>query len=207
MLIKTAGEDSAIDSKQLSELIELARSLGATDAAVISAIDISVEDDLAKLCSEPRCENYGLSASCPPHVAGPLGFRELLKHFERAVVFKIDVPSDILFSDGRSELFRLLHEIAASIEQSAVEMGYHNSKGYAGGSCKMIFCRNQPDCRVVHQQHGCRNPQSARQSMSGLGINVSKLMESAGWKLNVASQRRNKEEEKVATLCGLVLVG
>lgn len=207
MLIKTVSEDSIKDTKKLDELIELACKLGATDAAVISAADISVEDDLAGLCRNTRCESYGLSASCPPHVAGPAGFRQLLKHFKRAVVFKIDVPTDMLFSDGRSELFRLLHEIAARIEQSAVEMGYHNSKGYAGGSCKSIFCRNQPDCRVVDRHDVCRNPQRARQSMSGFGINVPKLVKSAGWKFTDASQRKDKHEKSVATLYGLVLVG
>ncbi len=200
-------EDLAKDSKRLDQLIELARRLGVTDAAIISAESISIEDDLANLCRDSRCENYGMSASCPPHVAGPSGFRELLKHFKQALVFKIDAPTDILFSDERSELFKLLHEIAASIEQSAVEAGFPNSKGYAGGSCKMIFCRNQPDCRVVEEQGECRNPRSARPSMSGFGINVSKLMEAAGWKLSVAEREGDKDKAKIGTLCGLVLVG
>ena len=125
----------------LNRLTQFACQLGASDAKAIFTAKISVEDDLANLCREPGCENYGLSTSCPPHVAGPDGFRKLLKTFENAVVFKIDVLSEILFSDERRDIFRLLHEIAASIEQSAIDMGFHDSNAYVGGSCKQIFCR------------------------------------------------------------------
>jgi predicted metal-binding protein len=110
-------------SADLKKLTKLASELGAGSAKVISTSDISVEDHLANLCKEPRCENYGLSASCPPHVAGPSGFIKLLKKFEKAVVFKIDVSSEILLSSDRREVFRALHEISAFIELSAVEMG------------------------------------------------------------------------------------
>ena len=61
----------------LKELVRLARSLGASDAQIISSGAVVVENDLANLCREPQCENYGLSLSCPPHVSGPSGFAEL----------------------------------------------------------------------------------------------------------------------------------
>ena len=41
----------------LDALIQLACRLGASEAAVIPASEISVEDDLAKFCQEPQCEN------------------------------------------------------------------------------------------------------------------------------------------------------
>jgi len=112
---------------------------GASGAAAISASDISVEDDLAKLCRKPRCESYGLSTSCPPYVSGPSGFRELLKSFKHGIVIKIDVPLEILLSSERSDIMKLLHEIAAGIEQAAVKTGYPASKAFAGGSCKKSF--------------------------------------------------------------------
>jgi len=71
------------DRALLKELTRLACRLGASDAKVVSTADISVEDDLANLCREPQCENCGLSASCPPHVAGPSGFRELQIDFQK----------------------------------------------------------------------------------------------------------------------------
>ena len=191
----------------LEKLMQLACQLGANDAKAISTTEISVEDSLADLCREPGCENYGLSASCPPHVSGPDGFRKLLKTFEHAVVFKIDVPSEILLSDERRDIFRLLHEIAASIEQAAIKMGFNDSSAYAGGSCKQVFCRDYPHCRVIAENEGCRNPLLARPSMSGFGINVLKLKKAAGWMSNKTSRDIDPDTVSMETVCGLILIG
>ncbi len=53
----------------LKELVRLARSSGASDAQIIFSGDLLVKNDLADLCKEPQCENYGLSLSCPPHIS------------------------------------------------------------------------------------------------------------------------------------------
>lgn len=192
--------------EELNELTKLACSLGASDAAVISVSAISVEDNLAKLCREPQCENYGLSDSCPPHVAGPSGFRELKKKFQQAVVFKIDVPSEILLSSQRRDIFQLLHEIAADIEQAAIKMGYPNSKAFAGGSCKKLFCEDHIDCQVLADGGACRNPDRARPSMSGFGINVSKLLQAAGWQMDRITRDTDPDDVPRGTVSGLILV-
>ncbi len=191
----------------ITALIERARLAGASDAAAVAADNIAIEDSLADLCREPQCENYGLSLSCPPHVAGPAEFRKWLQNYERALVIKIDVPSAVLLSDERREVMQLLHEIAADVELAAVEQGYPESKAFAGGSCKMIFCRDKPDCRVVDQGGRCRHPKQARPSMSGFGINVAKLMSAAGWDLKRVNQNQEAEQESTATVTALVLLG
>jgi predicted metal-binding protein len=185
--------------ENLRILIEEARKAGATDLASISARSIVVEDDLADRCRQPRCENYGLSKSCPPHVAGPSGLRERLKGFSRALFFRIDVPSESLFSSERRGLFQLLHEIAAGIENSAVEMGFPDAQAYAGGSCKKIFCDDRAECLALKGGE-CRHPRFARPSMSGFGIHVARLYEQAGWKWRLAST------DETASICGLVLI-
>lgn len=190
----------------IGKLISLAVRLGASDAAVIDVGDISAEDRLASLCREPQCENYGQSASCPPHVAGPAGFRNIQRQYRHAIVFKIDVPTEILLSSQRREIFKLLHQIAAELEQSAVKMGYPEPRAFAGGSCKKLFCRDQPGCRALGDDGACRNPHHARPSMSGFGINVSKLMQSAGWQMNRITQETDPDEIPMGSVTGLVLV-
>jgi len=71
------GEVNGVIGKQslLNRLARLACDQGACGAAIIPTAAIVVEDRLADLCRNPGCENYGLSASCPPHVSGPAGFR------------------------------------------------------------------------------------------------------------------------------------
>ncbi|MDR3569886.1 MAG: DUF2284 domain-containing protein [Syntrophobacteraceae bacterium] len=192
--------------RSFPELLELARRLGASDAAHVAPSGICIEDELAGLCVEPQCENFGASANCPPHVLGPNGFRELLKIYSQAVVFKLEVPSSILFSPvERLEVFALLQEIAAGVEQAAIKIGQTRSKGFAGNCCKVLFCSDHPRCRVLHEGGKCRNPHLARPSMSGFGINVSKLMEAAGWPLKIAGEKT--VDTSTGTLCGLILIG
>jgi len=200
-------ENVLVDQNRLNQIKQLAIKLGASATKFISTRDILVEDVLAKLCQEPRCENYGLSAGCPPHVTGPYGFRELLKNYDESSVFKLYVPSEILLSSERRDVFRLLHEIAADLEQEFVRMGYHHSKAYAGGSCKQLFCHEHSDCRVIKDCSRCRNPGKAMPSMSGYGINVEKLMQVAGWSMSWVNRGSDTELEPMATLCGLVLIG
>jgi predicted metal-binding protein len=188
------------------DLISIAVQLGAAGAAVIAVDRIVIEDRLASLCREPQCENFGLSASCPPHVPGPARFRQWMKASKGAVFFKIEVPSDSLFSDDRREIMGLLHDIAAQIEQHAIEQGHVNSKAFAGGSCKMIFCREQPNCAVLANGK-CRNPAIARPSMSGFGVNVRKLIEACGWGNGDLQNGGAGKHGSFAALYGLILIG
>lgn len=198
--------ESCQDLAGVADLIENAGHMGATDAVVLSTDLISIRDGLAGFCLKPRCPNYGLSAGCPPHVSGPEGFRELLQGFSCAVVFKIEVPSSILLSSERFEIFRLLHEIAAAVERHAVLKGHIRSRAFAGGSCKELFCQDRAECSVK-AGGACRNPDLARPSMSGFGIDVSKLMESAGWAMNRADPGGRTDSPSTGTLAGLVLIG
>lgn len=190
----------------LDPLVDLALHLGATAAAVIPAADISAEDELALLCRQPRCPNFGLSLSCPPHVAGPDYFRNLQKTFTEALVVKIDVPTDILLSNERLEVMGLLHGIVAQVEQSARAAGFVNAAAFAGSSCKQLFCQDHALCRALAGECGCRNPQLARPSMSGFGINVSRLMQAAGWSAETLARRGAAGQSSMSWVTGLVLI-
>lgn len=178
-------------------LLETALGLGATDVACLPASQIEVSDAFATLCETPKCENFGTSFRCPPNVSGPKGFRKRIKEYSDAIVFQISVPSEIMYSHQRIEIFRLLHEIGSSIENSAKEMGYEKAKAYAVGSCKKLFCSEHENCSVLSGGGECRNSDTARQSMSGFGINVKQLIDLAGWKTGPSEMR---------PVCGMVLI-
>jgi predicted metal-binding protein len=196
-------------AQELNDLTQLARRLGASEVGITSASHVPVEDHLANVCRDIRCETYGLSPSCPPHVSGPSGFRELIKKTRYAMVIRIDIPSSVMFSNERREVMGLLHEIVSSVEREAVHLGYAESKAFAGGSCKKIFCREYAACRVLSEQGECRNPEYARPSMSGFGINVSKLMQKAGIPVDkpTAPAQADTHEESMSWVAGVVMVG
>jgi predicted metal-binding protein len=187
-------------------LIARIRRSGAADAALVSAADICVEDDLARHCREPRCENYGRSPGCPPHVSGPAGFRRILKRYHRALAVRIDVPTRILLSPERRDVLALLHDIVADAERAAVGMGFANARAFAGGACKRLFCRDHAECRVLASGGTCRHPDRARPSMSGFGINVSKLMKAAGWQGEYLDPNAPAENSGMSWIAGLILL-
>lgn len=190
----------------LDQLMAGAIRAGATDAAVVDAKDVVVEDQLAELCLPPKCPNYGTSAGCPPYVGGPGEMRKRLASATQAIVIKIDVPSPGLLADEdvRSDLFGLLAEIAADVEQAALEMGYADARAYAGGGCKQIFCREHAVCRVTGEGGECRHPDKARPSMSGFGVNVGRLIQSAGWQSGPSSS--TPSEADLFSICAMVLI-
>jgi predicted metal-binding protein len=191
----------------LESLIQVAHQNGASDAKAVSTADVTVDESLTNFCRDSGCENYGLAISCPPHVSGPAGFKELLKGYTQAVVFKIDVRTETLLSKESLDVFRSLHKIAANIEKAAVERGYDRSKGFAGGSCKPLFCQEYPDCLALSENGMCRHPHIARPSMSGFGINVSQLMKAVGWQMDRITRDTDPEAVEMGMLCGLVLIG
>jgi predicted metal-binding protein len=193
-------------NSNMASLLELATRLGATDAKVIATRDILIEDRLASICKETRCESYGLSKSCPPYVAGPSMFREWIKAIDHAIVLKIDVPLEILLSE-REDIMRLLHEIVASVELAAIRLGYANSKAFAGGSCKQFFCASHVSCRVVEGKGGCRNPERARPSMSGYGVNVPEMLKTSGLTSYEDKSDPHKKHTSTGTVSGLILIG
>jgi len=192
--------------ERLTCLERLACEWGASGAATVATADIVVNDAFAELCRLPDCPVYGLSAGCPPHVGGPFEMRKLLTQYKRAIALKIDVPTDILLGEERFSVYRVLHEIVAAVEQAAAGKGFSNARAFAGGSCKRIFCADHPDCSVL-AGGPCHHPDRARPSMSGYGIDVSRLMNVAGWQMSWITRNTSAEEVPMGALVGMVLVG
>ncbi|PJB39525.1 MAG: hypothetical protein CO106_11095 [Deltaproteobacteria bacterium CG_4_9_14_3_um_filter_44_9] len=191
----------------LDNLIQHAINLGVSDAKIVSVEEISVEDHLAKMCEEPQCDGYGQTINCPPHVMKPDRFREYIGQYKLALVFKLDVPTEILLTDERNDVTRIIHETAASIEQFAIDDGHANSKGLAAGSCKRIFCSGYDECRVLNEGGDCRFPNLARPSLSGLGINFFKLSKALGWQINKITKNSNPDDVPMGMMAGIVLIG
>lgn len=197
---------SNLDAEKMDTLLHTAQSTGASAAVFIPAHDIRIDPDLAAMCHTPGCENYGLSKSCPPHVEGPRAMQSLLDTGCPILFFKIDVPTQVMYSEERKEIFRLLHETAAAVEKKACQMGFAESCAYAGGSCKKLFCSSHEDCRVLSNRGKCRHPGTARPSMSGFGFDVARLMDLAGWEMNWVTGHKDDSESKMTNVCGLVLI-
>ncbi len=187
-------------------LLSHAAALGTSGAEIIDPCQVPVDNRFVGFCKEPRCPGYGSSMSCPPNVKGPDWFREYLKTFDQALVFKFDVPTAVLLSDERHQVTRLIHETAAGIEGFARANGYARAHGFAGGSCKQVFCSSYPECRVLSGDGQCRNPDQARQSMSGMGVDFMKLTRILGWKMETITGTTDPRAVTMGMMAGMVLM-
>ena len=192
------------DTACFEELAQMATSLGASEVAVKITDEIELDEKFVNFCKDPRCENYGLSPGCPPHVGGPAAFRQLLKERSHVLVVRIIVPSSVLFSEERKELMAFLHELVATLELAAIKKGYIKAKAFAGGSCKDLFCFDEADCNVL-SGGACRNPKRSRPSMSGFGVNVAHLLKICGWESNLKPEQKGGEPR--SWIAGIVLLG
>lgn len=196
-----------ISKEQLLPLTCEAKNLGATASAIVLSKEIQVEENLAALCNgEYKCPKFGLAASCPPHVKGPSEFRKWQAQSHYSIVVKIELPVSVMFSDERKGVMQLLHHIVATVEQKAINSGFKKSKGFAGGSCKDLFCEEHEKCCVLAENKPCRHLASARPSMSGFGINVTLLMASSGWSAPKAEKSDVSDKNATSWVAGLILV-
>jgi predicted metal-binding protein len=190
----------------LSDLVSNAESLGATQAKVISPATISVKDEIIELCKEPLCESYGKTINCPPHTMKPGVLRSKICNYKNAILFKIDVPTETLLSERRFDKFRKIYHIAIHLEAMAIEAGFKESRAFAAGSCKPVFC---PDyqCQALLAESSCRYPDLARPSMEAVGIDVFQLIRDVGWQISRITVKSDPESTPNGLLTGLVLVG
>ena len=131
-------------------LLQRARDLGASAAAVLPARALVVADHFAALCAAPhRCPSYGLAPGCPPHSQSPARFRAELSHYQWVLVFRIDVPAADLRTGKRLEVARRIHALAATLEGEALTFGFARARGLAAGSCFELYCAERGRCAVL----------------------------------------------------------
>ena len=83
------------------KLVRKAVEWGASAARVLPAREIVIEEGIVALCQNPPCRGFGRSAHCPPHAPPPADVRKLIRKYQSALLFKIDVPTEILLSRDR----------------------------------------------------------------------------------------------------------
>lgn len=196
----------SIEDPGMRESLETrARGLGASRAVVVSVSRIPVEEAVAALCRRPRCPGYGQSANCPPHTLTPEMARPWIRSFDRALVFKKDVPPAQLLSETRNERFREIYETAVALEAWAEAKWGFSAAALAAGSCKPVFCPDRP-CASLTPSGTCRFPHLARPSMEALGINVFALARSVGWRIHFIGRDTDPAAVPSAMLAGMVLL-
>ncbi|RLB20873.1 MAG: hypothetical protein DRG71_09120 [Deltaproteobacteria bacterium] len=185
-------------------LIEKAMAMGARDARLIPVGTIPVEHEIQQMCKSPRCIGYGQCANCPPYVTSQDESRIWIARFNEALIVKMDIPPKLLTSENHYDPFKRIFLIVTSLERIALKQGYQNASALGAGSCKPVFCMDQP-CAVL-QGKECRYPHLARPSLEAIGINVFKLAQRVGWKMYKILKGTDSNTVPSASLIGMVLL-
>jgi len=163
--------------------------MGASDAMVISASSIEVDERVRLKCTIPRCTRAGETPNCPPLAPDLETVRRAIARYTSAVLFKCEIAPIADYVPGRGTtraeqrqtlLFhRKGSDIVCALERQAYKDGYHLAMGLGGGSCKDYLCQGQI-CQFLDSGR-CRFPQRSRPAIEALGIDVTKLINGAGW--------------------------
>jgi predicted metal-binding protein len=189
---------------------EKAVELGASRAKIITTKEILVDERVVLKCQVPRCFGYGVSANCPPHTLKPAEVRLLLKKYHWAIFFTLDVPSRIIVRDKKTikervSAYQSISKIVTEIESDAFYDGYYLAFGLAAGSCRHTFCGLEKDCQALRGER-CRFSLLARPSMEAVGIDVFKMVTSAGWEIYPIGSSCRAEDIPKGVLAGVVVV-
>ncbi|MFO7965278.1 MAG: DUF2284 domain-containing protein [Desulfobacterales bacterium] len=196
--------------EHLEKYKEKALELGATKAAVITAEDIIVDDRVVLKCQIPRCFGFGTGAHCPPNTLKPSELRALLKHYQWAVLFIKEVPSEVIVRDKatikeRIDAYQNVYKIVSELESKAFYDGHYLAFGFAAGSCRHTFCSREETCRAMEGKR-CRFSILSRPSMEAVGMDVYKMVTTVGWDIYPIGSNAGPENIPKGTLAGIVIV-
>jgi predicted metal-binding protein len=206
----TVDRQAARLPKDLEKYCQKALDLGATQAKIVSAQEIIVDDRVPLKCQIPRCFGYGAGAHCPPNTLKPQKLRDILKLYEWAVLFIKEVPPEVIVRDKatikeRVAVYQAMFKIVSELESMAFYDGHYLAFGFGAGSCRHTFCGQQDSCQAMEGKR-CRFSLLARPSMEAVGIDVYKMVTQAGWDIYPIGSGAKPGDIPKGTLAGIVIV-
>jgi predicted metal-binding protein len=176
---KATETNQKIPNQNLSNLVNLALTMGALDAKLVDTKDIVVRDWVRLKC-QYGCGAFGRSLTCPPYSPSPEQMRHILSSYSAAILLRL--PDESMAS----------HDLIAKLERSLFLEGYYSAFGLPAGPCER--------CKKCNLEH-CTHPRLARPSMEACGIDVYATARKNGFCIDVRKTTKEKP-----TYFGLVLV-
>ncbi len=186
------------DLEKFDFLRKLAIEAGASDAKIIPANWVVVEDRVVLKC-KVGCPNYGKTMACPPYTPSAGEFRKIISEYSYAMFMKFrseaeadqEVMKKLMIAESdptlpqdvkeRTQKFwakwkedkRKMLQTVVDLEKAAMSKGYTLAVAFVSGHCQLCEKCNT-ETRI------CAHPNLARYSEDGVGVNVKKTAQKAG---------------------------
>ena len=192
---------SQIGLEKFDFLRTMALKMGATDAKIITADKVVVEDRIVLKC-KVGCPNYGKTLACPPYTPTAEEFRKIVSEYRYALFMKFKskakadpelakylskaetdstVPQDIrdkmqeFWAAWKEDKLKMLSAVL-DLEKAAASKGYPLAVGLVSGYCQL--CE-----KCTLDRASCVYPTKARYSEEAVGVNVQATAKNAGIKI------------------------
>lgn len=144
----------------------------------ISVDQITLSEDVIKMCEQNRCGHYGKNWTCPPATRSIDEFRDEISTFDSFIivsqVYELKGSMDWAgMMSGVSDFRKRLVKAKKEIENSCPGLTF---LALAAGSCSLC----EP-CAYISGEE-CRRPDEALVSVEACGIDVIRLMRDNGLK-------------------------
>ncbi len=141
----------------------------------IEAADIVVAQWVRVKCLF-GCDEYGMNATCPPHVPAVDECKRFFGEYTTAVVFHF--PKRLDDPDARHDWGKSVNASLLALEREVFLAGYHKAFALFMSSCGL--CN---ECPGVPEE--CRHPESARPTAEGLAMDVFSTVRKCGLPIEV----------------------
>ena len=189
------------EEQKLAQIVTTVMSLGASEAKIIDAKDIVVDERVRLKCMVPICSDYNRHMMCPPNLM-PVGeFAGIVGLYEKALIVQIEADEDssdkssaslskelcskLEKSTKTNEWEQKLHRLINKVEAHAFKEGFYFAAGLIGGSCRL--CQ---ECVDPQSGNPCRHAFEARPSMEAMGVDVVRTCKNIGLPLHLSSDMR-----------------
>jgi len=144
------------DVKYFEELTDIARKYGATDARIIPARMVVIDERVRLKCEVPRCAGYGHYLTCPPYVMPVETFRRILSRYKRCLLVQVEAKDVNSTDKGKGRINQsILKEIGNCIFLSGLSS----------------FRLSRPSRRQLLKK-GYTSPQDLSEEVVSFAINV-----------------------------------
>ena len=186
------------ETEKFQFLVKLALEKGATDAKIIPAAEVVIENRVVLKC-KVGCSHYGKTLACPPYTPTAEEFRRIISEFRYAMFMKfkskayaddetlknlsagatnddsskeIKEKAEKFWADWKDDKRRMLEKVV-ELEKTAMKEGYSLAISFVSGACQLCEKCNTEAKICVH-------PELARWSEDAVGVNVKKTADNAG---------------------------